>query len=125
MAVPAAWPELIGSAADWGGVTTAQADAGPLPYPRGRGLGGSGAINAMAHIRGHRAVYDAWAAGGAAGWGYDGLLPYFKRSESTPRAGTRRCAGPAARSGSPRSRKPAGTRPPARSPRRCARSASR
>jgi choline dehydrogenase len=35
----------------------------------------------MAHVRGHRAVYDAWAAGGAAGWGYDGLLPYFKRSE--------------------------------------------
>ena len=68
-------------AADWGDVTTAQADAGPLPYPRGRGLGGSGAINAMAHIRGHRAVYDAWAAGGAAGWGYADLLPYFRRSE--------------------------------------------
>ena len=81
MAVPAAWPGLVGSAADWGDVTTAQADAGPLPYPRGRGLGGAGAVNAMAHIRGHRAVYDAWAAGGAAGWGYDSLLPYFKRSE--------------------------------------------
>jgi choline dehydrogenase-like flavoprotein len=35
----------------------------------------------MAHIRGHWAVYDAWEAGGAAGWGYDSLLPYFKRSE--------------------------------------------
>jgi choline dehydrogenase len=35
----------------------------------------------MAHVRGHRAVYDAWAVGGAAGWGYAGLLPYFKRSE--------------------------------------------
>ena len=65
MTVPGAWPELLGTAADWGDVTTAQADAGPLPYPRGRALGGSGAINAMAHIRGHRAVYDAWAAGGA------------------------------------------------------------
>jgi choline dehydrogenase len=81
MAVPAAWPGLADSAADWGDVTTAQADAGPLPYPRGRGLGGGGAVNAMAHVRGHRAVYDAWAAGGAAGWGYASLLPYFKRSE--------------------------------------------
>lgn len=81
MAEPAAWPELIGSAADWAGRTTAQADTGELPYPRGRGLGGSGAINAMAHVRGHRAVYDAWAADGADGWGFADLLPYFKRSE--------------------------------------------
>ena len=84
MMVPDAWPGLVGSAADWGGTTVAQADAGPLLYPRGRGLGGSGAINAMAHMRGHRAVYDAWAAGGAAGWGYADLLPYFKRSEDAP-----------------------------------------
>ena len=83
MTVPGAWPELLGTAADWGDVTSAQADAGPLPYPRGRALGGSGAINAMAHIRGHRAVYDAWAAGGAPGWGYEDLLPYFWRSEHT------------------------------------------
>jgi choline dehydrogenase len=52
-----------------------------VAYPRGRALGGSGAINAMAHIRGHRAVYDGWAAGGAAGWGFADLLPYFRRSE--------------------------------------------
>ena len=81
MMVPGAWPGLLGSPADWSGTTVAQAAAGPLQYPRGRGLGGSGAINAMAHVRGHRAVYDAWAAGGAAGWGYADLLPYFKRSE--------------------------------------------
>ena len=54
---------------------------GRVPYPRGRALGGSGAINAMAHVRGHRAAYDGWAAGGAAGWGFAGLLPYFRRSE--------------------------------------------
>jgi choline dehydrogenase len=81
MATPSAWPELAGSAADWADLTTAQADAGMVPYPRGRGLGGGGAVNAMAHVRGHRAVYDAWEADGAAGWGYDSLLPYFKRSE--------------------------------------------
>jgi choline dehydrogenase len=81
MAAAAARPGLAGSAVDWAGFTTAQADAGMLAYPRGRGLGGSGAVNAMAHLRGHRAVYDAWAAGGAPGWGHDSLLPYFKRSE--------------------------------------------
>ena len=81
MAASTAWPGLVGSAADWADVTTAQADAGPLPYPRGRGLGGGGAVNAMAHVRGHRSVYDAWAASGAAGWGYDDLLPYLKRPE--------------------------------------------
>jgi len=78
---PAAWPRLVGGAADWGSVTTPQADAGPRPYPRGRVLGGSGAINAMAHLRGHRGVYDAWAASGAPGWSHADLLPYFKRSE--------------------------------------------
>jgi choline dehydrogenase-like flavoprotein len=49
--------------------------------PRGRGLGGSSAINAMAFMRGHRASHDAWIAAGAKGWGYDDLLPYFKRTE--------------------------------------------
>jgi choline dehydrogenase len=81
MTVPDAWPELLGTAADWADITSAQAGAGPVPYPRGRALGGSGAINAMAHVRGHRAVYDGWATGGAPGWGYEDLLPYFRRSE--------------------------------------------
>ena len=64
MTVPDAWPDLLGTTADWADITSAQADAGPVPYPRGRALGGSGAINAMAHVRGHRAVYDSWAAAG-------------------------------------------------------------
>ena len=81
MTVPAAWPSNLGSAADWGSQTTGQAEAGPVAFPRGRCLGGSGAINAMAHVRGHRAVYDGWAAGGAPGWGFSDLLPYFRRSE--------------------------------------------
>jgi choline dehydrogenase len=78
---PAAWPALVGSPADWGERTLAQADAGTVPYPRGRVLGGSGSVNAMAHVRGHAKVYDAWAAGGADGWGYADLLPYFRRCE--------------------------------------------
>lgn len=81
MTVPNAWPGNLGSTADWANVTTGQAGAGPLAYPRGRGLGGSGAINAMAHVRGHRAIYDGWAKGGAPGWSFAELLPYFRRSE--------------------------------------------
>ena len=50
-------------------------------WPRGKLLGGSSSINAMVWIRGQRADYDAWAAAGNAGWGYDDLLPFFKAVE--------------------------------------------
>lgn len=53
--------------------------------PRGRGLGGSSAINAMLYVRGHRSDYDNWAALGCTGWGWDDVLPVFKRSESNER----------------------------------------
>ena len=49
--------------------------------PRGRTLGGSSSINGMVYIRGHRADYDEWAGAGLADWGWDGVLPYFLKSE--------------------------------------------
>ena len=55
--------------------------------PRGRGLGGSSAINAMVYIRGCAWDYDNWAAMGATGWRYDDVLPYFKRAEHNERGG--------------------------------------
>ena len=47
----------------------------------GKGLGGGSAINGMVYIRGTRYDYDQWAASGCSGWGWDDILPYFKRSE--------------------------------------------
>ncbi len=56
-----------------------------LWWPRGRVLGGSSSINAMCYIRGVPGDYDDWAAAGASGWGWDAVLPYFRRSERNSR----------------------------------------
>lgn len=56
--------------------------------PRGRVLGGSSSINGLFHFRGHSADFDAWEAMGCPGWGYEDVLPYFKRSETDSRGET-------------------------------------
>ena len=53
-----------------------------LNYPRGRGLGGSSAINGMIYMRGQAANYDLWAAQGCAGWSWREVLPFFIRHEN-------------------------------------------
>lgn len=45
-------------------------------------LGGGSSINAMMYVRGERAAYDRWTKQGAAGWGYEGVLPYFRKMEN-------------------------------------------
>ncbi len=89
IADPAAWPMLQGTGVDWAFATTPQRGlAGRAhAWPRGRVIGGSSAIHAMGHVRGHPGDFDAWAAAGATGWTWDALRPFFVRSESSPFAG--------------------------------------
>ncbi len=96
MTVPNAWPENLGQAADWCYVTTGQADSGAVNYPVGKALGGGSAINAMAHVRAHRALYDRWAADGASGWDEASLRKFFIRTEAVQghEAGLRGTSGP-------------------------------
>ncbi len=59
-----------------------------IPVPRGKLLGGTSSINAMIYARGHPLDYDLWQQKGLAGWGYDGVLPYFRKSERSWRGET-------------------------------------
>jgi choline dehydrogenase len=81
--VPQAWPALGGTEVDWCYATVPQTGTADRAHvmPQGKVLGGSSAINAMAHIRGHRANFERWAREGATGWDYESVLSYFKRSE--------------------------------------------
>jgi choline dehydrogenase len=54
-----------------------------LAYPRGKVLGGCTAINGMIYMRGQAADYDHWRQLGNAGWGWEDVLPYFRRSEDS------------------------------------------
>jgi len=81
--IPAAFSALFTTELDWNLHTVPQPrlDGRSLFWPRGRALGGSSVMNAQMWVRGHRADYDAWAAAGCEGWGYDEVLPAFQRSE--------------------------------------------
>ncbi|HYD86208.1 MAG TPA: choline dehydrogenase [Vitreimonas sp.] len=83
--MPAGVGNLISTkgVSNWGFETTPQAfmDGRRLYQPRGRGWGGSSAINGMIYIRGHARDYDHWRQMGLAGWGYADVLPYFKRAQ--------------------------------------------
>jgi choline dehydrogenase len=56
-----------------------------VPWPRGKVLGGSSAINGLVYIRGQKEDFDHWRQLGNAGWSYEDVLPYFKRAEDQQR----------------------------------------
>lgn len=56
-----------------------------LKWPRGKVLGGSSSINGLLYVRGQRQDFDGWAEAGNAGWSYNDVLPFFKRSEDQER----------------------------------------
>jgi choline dehydrogenase len=85
--MPAAFSKLFKGPNDWAYHTEpeAQLENRNLYWPRGKVLGGSSSLNAMIYIRGHYHDYDQWRDLGNPGWGYDDVLPYFKKSEDNER----------------------------------------
>src|SRR5438067_12199102 len=81
---PAAFSTLFQTPRDWNYLSEPEPGlfGRRLYLPRGRMLGGSSSMNASMYVRGNRVDYDGWAEGGAMGWSYDEVLPYFKRSEN-------------------------------------------
>ena len=83
--IPAGFMKLLDHPSlTWG--FKAEADPGTngraIPYPRGRVLGGSSSINGLIYIRGQPEDFDHWAQLGNRGWGWDDVLPYFKRQRT-------------------------------------------
>ena len=74
--VPGRFGEALGTELDWQFETTEQPglDGRRLPFPRGKVLGGSSALNFMTWNRGCKEDYDAWEHLGNPGWGWDGIL---------------------------------------------------
>ena len=82
-AMPAMWISMVDTPVDWAYHTVPQAGCKlrRISWPRGRMIGGSGALNAMIYIRGLPSDYDGWAAAGCPGWGWKDVLPVFLDSE--------------------------------------------
>ncbi|WP_274631025.1 GMC family oxidoreductase [Arvimicrobium flavum] len=72
---------------DWGFRTVAEPGLNDrsLAYPRGKVMGGCSSINGMIYMRGQAADYDGWRQLGNAGWGWDDVLPLFRKSEDHQR----------------------------------------
>lgn len=84
VSTPAKFGALTNTRFDWAFRTAPQGELSgrQIAYPRGRCIGGTGSINYMIYLRGHPADYNTWSQMGATGWGWDGVLPYFKKAEN-------------------------------------------
>ena len=88
--IPLGWGKILEERRhDWMYFTEPEPnlDNRSIECARGRVVGGSSSINAMAYVRGHRGDYDRWRQKGCPGWSFADVLPYFKRAESWERGG--------------------------------------
>ncbi|MGI9522581.1 MAG: GMC family oxidoreductase, partial [Hyphomicrobiaceae bacterium] len=87
--IPIGYYRTMTSSLSWGYNT--EPDEGiagrSLIWPRGKVLGGSSSINGLVYIRGQSQDYDHWRQLGNEGWGYDDILPFFKKAEDQERGG--------------------------------------
>jgi len=85
--IPAAFPKLFKTECDWAYETEEleHMNSRRMFWPRGRVLGGSSSINAMVYSRANRGDHDRFSEFGVEGWGYDDILPYYKKSENNER----------------------------------------
>lgn len=85
--IPGAYSRVFKTPLDWDYQTEPQTHLHNrrLYWPRGKVLGGSTSINAMIYIRGSRRDYDGWRELGNPDWGFDDVLPYFKKSQHQER----------------------------------------
>jgi len=85
ISIPLAWTRMLQQRKhDWGYFAEAEAtmDGRRVECARGKVIGGSSSINAMAYVRGHRGDYERWAEAGLTTWSYAHVLPYFRRQEA-------------------------------------------
>jgi choline dehydrogenase-like flavoprotein len=85
VSLPLGWGRILQNRLhDWLYFAEPEASVGGrrVECARGKVVGGSSSINAMAYVRGHRSDYDRWEASGLKGWSFAETLPYFKRQES-------------------------------------------
>lgn len=96
--IPATFVRVIGTKRTWMYRTEPDpgTDGRSLVVPQGRTLGGGSSVNAMIYIRGQAEDYDTWRDLGCPGWGYDDVLPVFRRSEGNERLSNQYhgCEGP-------------------------------
>ncbi|WP_369046421.1 GMC family oxidoreductase [Sinomonas sp. P10A9] len=87
--IPVGFTKLTGPRYNWGFETVPQPQLNnrEMWYPQGRTVGGSTSINAMIYIRGNKYDYERWAGLGNDQWGYEQVLPFFKKAEHNERLG--------------------------------------
>jgi choline dehydrogenase len=89
--MPVGFTKLSGPRYNWEFSTVPQPQLNnrEMWYPQGRTLGGSTSINAMIYIRGQKEDYEAWAEMGNSDWGFEQVLPFFRRAEANERLNDR------------------------------------